>query len=139
MLAAREADMLTTEEWDTLQHAVEACREPADRAEEFMVDADGHLVRRVSPRRGDPYQHRCPRDAFEAVANEVAEFGPEGFLLEDLRSAADIPRSQAAVAFAFLKERSLVVPSGRARHHAAIPRYGPEDAMIEYHALREGA
>lgn len=140
LLNARERRMLTTEEWDALEHAVAACSEPAanERTEAFTVDDARALVRCVVPMKGDPYQHRCPRDAFEAVAHAVDE-ATGGFNLEDLRAAANIPWSQAAVAFAFMKERGVVVPyrgAGR-RDHAAAGATPFEDAMIEYHALRE--
>jgi len=135
VLSARENQMLTTEEWDALEHEVAACSEPAanERTETFTVDDAKALVRSVVPMNGDPYQHRCPYDAFEAVAYAIAE-AKSGFNLEDLRGAASIPWSQAAVAFAFLKER---VPAG-GRNHAAAGTTPFEDAMIEYHALREG-
>ncbi|MBX3408220.1 MAG: hypothetical protein KF869_15825, partial [Phycisphaeraceae bacterium] len=99
------------------------------------VDATRALVRSVVPMRGEPYQHRCPEDAFEAVAYAVAE-ATSPFNLEDLRHAANIPWTQAAVAFAFLKERSVVVPAD-GRNHAAAGATPYEDAMVEFHALRE--
>lgn len=118
LLSARENQMLTTEEWDALEHAVAACSEPDAKArtETFTVDDAKALVRSVVPMNVEPYQHRCPYDAFEAVAYAIAEAN-SGFNLEDLRSAANVPWSQAAVAFAFLKERSVVVPAG-GRNHA---------------------
>jgi|GEM_PF-924733 len=140
LLAAREAQMLTADEWDALEHAVAACREPdpAERDESFRVDPDGCLVRAVAPRRGKPYEHRCPRDGFEAVADSAEQFGERGetFVLEDLRRSADIPWTQAAVAFAFLKERGIVTPAG-GRAHAVDGTGAFLDAMTEYHALRE--
>lgn len=137
LLGAREDQMLTTEEWDELAHAVSACREPAagERDETFSIDDSGALVRSVIPRRGEPYQHRCPADALKAVAYAVDE-ATSPFNLEDLRHAADVPWTQAAVAFAFLKERGVVVPAG-GRNHAAAGNAAFEDAMTEYHALRE--
>ncbi len=141
LLSAREDQMLTTEEWDVLEHAVAACNEPAanERTETFNVDDSRALVRSVVPMKGEPYQHRCPYDAYEAVAHAITD-ATSGFNLEDLRTAANIPWSQAAVAFAFLKERSVVVPDRGAggRNHAAAGATPFEDAMIEYHALREG-
>jgi len=140
LLAARENQMLTADEWDALGHAVAACREPdpAERDESFRVDSDGCLVRAVAPRRGKPYEHRCSRDGFEAVADTTEQFGERGeaFVLEDLRRAADIPWTQAAVAFALLKERSIVIPAG-ARAHTVAATGAFLDAMTEYHALRE--
>lgn len=138
MREAREDKMLTSEEWDALQYAVAACREPApdERTETtFRVDERGHLVRAVIPKRGDPYEHRCEKDIYEAIAHAADEAeGP--FVLEDLRKAADAPWSQAAVAFAFLKERGVVVPA-HARRHIAAGNAAFEDAMTEYHALAE--
>jgi hypothetical protein len=137
LLNAREVQMLTTEEWDALEHTVAACNEPpaSERTESFTVDDTRALVRSVVPMKGEPYQHRCPEDAFEAVAHAVAE-ATSPFNLEDLRHAAHIPWSQAAVAFAFLKERTVVISAG-GRNHAATGTTPFEDAMIEFHALRE--
>lgn len=137
LLNAREDERLTTEEWDAFEHAVAACSEPAanERAESFTVDATRALVRSVVPIKGEPYQHRCPEESFTAVAHAVAD-APGPFNLEDLRRAATITWTQAAVAFAFLKERSVVIPAG-GRTHAAAGTTPFEDAMIEYHALRE--
>ena len=38
------------------------------RVETFVVE-NGHLIRRVAPRHGSPYEHRCPRKAFDLVAH----------------------------------------------------------------------
>lgn len=137
LLAAREDQMLTTDEWDAIEHAVAACREPPphERTETFRVDEGGALVRSVVPKRGEPYEHRCDKDVFEAVANAIDEANGT-FVLEDLRRATDAPWTQAAVAFAFLKERGVVVPM-HGRTHAAAGKAAFEDAMTEYHALRE--
>ncbi len=40
-----------------------------ERNETFEVE-DDHLIRRVVPRRGEPYEHRCPCVSFEQVAQE---------------------------------------------------------------------
>ena len=136
VLAAREAQMLTTDEWDALQHAVAAATQPPpdERDETFAVE-DGALVRRVVPRKGRPYEHRCPQDAYEAAAYAIAEL-PADFVLEDVRRAAEITWTQAAVVLAFLKERGCVVPV-HGRKHAAASGTVFEDAMTEYHALYE--
>ena len=70
LLGARQDRMLTIEEWDALEHAVAECSEPAanERTESLTVDAAKALVRSVVPMNGEPYQHRCPYDSFEAVA-----------------------------------------------------------------------
>lgn len=139
LLSAREGGMATSDEWDTLAHAASECREPpgSQRSESFAIDGTRALVRRVVPIRGDPYEHRCTEEAFKSIAHAVDEAaGP--FSLEDLRRAAGVPWTQAAVAFAFLKEREVVVPAG-GRVHAAASEATFEDAMIEWHALREKA
>ncbi len=138
LLEAREAQMLTADEWDAIEGAVAACDEPRGpkRVETFAVEHD-HLVRRVTPARGDSYEHRCERAIFEGVAWAVEEAtGP--FVLEDLRRAAgdSVPWTQVAVAFAFLKDRGCVEPvTGRKSQGAEGFTY--EDAMIEWHALAE--
>ena len=136
VLAARENQMLTAEEWDALEHAVAAATQPPpdERDETFTVE-DGALVRRVVPRKGQLYEHRCPQNAFEAAAHAISELAG-GFVLEDVRRAAEITWTQAAVVLAFLKERGCVVPV-HCRKHAAASGTVFEDAMTEYHALYE--
>lgn len=136
VLAARENQMLTTDEWDALEHAVAAATQPPpdERDETFAVE-DGALVRRVVPRKGQPYEHRCPQDAFEAATHAIGELAG-GFVLEDVRRAAEITWTQAAVVLAFLKERGCVVPA-HGRKHVAASGTVFEDAMTEYHALYE--
>ncbi len=107
------------------------------RNETFFVDPGGCLVRAVVPARGKPYQHRCTREAFTAVARAVAE-AQGRFTLEGLHDATGLTWTQVAVAFAFLKERSIVLPAGH-RTHVAEGGLAFESAMIEYHALREHA
>jgi hypothetical protein len=102
--------------------------------ETFTVE-DGYLVRRVVPVRGEPYQHRCPAAAFEAVAFAARE-AEGGFTLTDLVRVTGMPSTQVAVALAFLKERGIVVPTGGKRHQANGQAVHL-DAMTEYHALRE--
>lgn len=105
-----------------------------ERCETFRIEPDGDLVRAVIPSRGEPYEHRCPKQGFEAVA--CAAESAKTFVLEGLRAEAGVPWTQAAVAFAFLKARGVVVPA-RGRRHAAATADAFLDAMIEYHALRE--
>jgi len=58
-------EVLASEEWDALEHAVaDATQPPADEREEtFTVNAN-ILTRAVTPAsgRGDPYQHTCDRE-----------------------------------------------------------------------------
>jgi len=97
----------------------------------FDIERD-HLVRRVVPRRGKPYDHRCPLASFEEVAH-AAEDMRTGITLERIRAATDLPFSQIAVAIAFLKERGCLSHE-HGRTHAA-PAGLHLDAMTEYHAL----
>lgn len=111
-----------------------------ERTEEFTVAHD-HLVRSVVPRPGggQPYEHRCPRLSYEAVAHAADRFdlevGDPGFTLDELAHAADVPSTHAAVALAFMKERGCVVT--RYRRSYAATRCVFEDAMMEYCALEE--
>jgi len=138
LLAAREIGIIASEEWDSLQRAASACREPAavGRAEVFSVDDGGAMVRAVVPKRGHPYRHRCPPAAFQAVALAASE-AEAGFNLEDLQFAAGVTWTEAAVAFGFLKDRGVVSPSS-GRSHTALGPAAFEHAMIEYHAMRGG-
>ncbi len=112
---------------------------PATRDETFAV-LDGHLVRKVIPVRGQPYEHRCPLAAFEQIAHAAGALGEQGFTLQEVvaheRSAGrDVTFTQVAVALAFLRERSILDVRYR-RNYAA--RTGVHlDAMTEYHALAE--
>lgn len=136
VLAAREAEMLTSDEWDALEHAVAAATEPPpDERDEIFTVEDGALVRRVVPRNGQPYEHRCPQEALEEVAATIDD-ATSGFVMEDIRNTTQLPWTQVAVAVAFLKERGCVVATG-GRKHAAASQAVYEDAMIEYHALHE--
>lgn len=139
LLEAREASMLTADEWDALEHACQARREPDTpniRTEAFRVEPGGCLVRSVVPQRGEPYEHRCTLATFEAVAVAVGVAGPDPVTLEDIRERCGLPWTQVAVAVAFLKERGIIAPAGN-RAHAAVGGDAYLDAMTEYHALRE--
>jgi len=103
--------------------------------ETFRVE-DGMLVRAVVPRRGAPYEHRCPLAAYEAVAHAIDEARDGPLVLEALITATGLPHTQVNVAFAFMKERGCVVPV-HGRRHKAASNFVFEDALIEHHALRE--
>ena len=86
----------------------------SERIESFRVE-DGMLVRRVTPRRGEPYEHRCSLATYEAVGVPLAAAGAGvrgrhevGCVVGRRRHAAapfpvatNVPRS------AFLKRASL--------------------------------
>ena len=107
-----------------------------ERDETFEV-LDGHLIRKVVPARGEPYEHRCPVAALDRVAQAIDELGDEPFTLETLFCREDIPWTQVAVAVAFLKERGIVDTRHR-RNYAATTTGVHLDAMTEYFALAEG-
>jgi len=117
---------------------------PQQLNETFLVDGpSGALLRRVVPRRGTPYEHACTKQVYDDVAYAIEQMGNASFTMEDIRAKAGggdesnmPPWSQVAVAIAFLKERSCIVPA-RNRKHIAASDFVYEDAMIEYHALRE--
>ena len=104
------------------------------RNETFEV-IDDHLVRKVVPRRGEPYEHRCPRASFEQVAHAVDELGNETFTLESLVQHEGLPFTHVAVALAFLKERGIV--ETRYRRNYTATQSAHLDAMTEFYALAE--
>lgn len=139
LLTAREAQMVTRQEWEDLDRAVATARdaEAAERLESFAVEGD-HLIRRVAPEGGTPYERRCPQGAFEAVVHAVADCGADGFVLNDLCRRARVSRALALVAFAFLKTRGRIANKGRCKH-VATRSFGVAAAMADYHALVEHA
>ena len=94
------------------------------------------LVRRVAPKRGTPYEHRCSIESFTEVAHRIDGADAHGVVLDEIAEAAGLPYSQVAVALAFLKERGCMVPV-HGRRHVAASSNAFEDAMLEWHALRE--
>jgi len=106
------------------------------RRETFEV-FDGHLVRKGVPRRGRPYEHRCPLTSFEQIAHAAEELDEDGFTLETIAEHEGLPWTQAAVALAFLRERGIL--DVRYRRNYAATASVHLDAMTEYHALAEGA
>ena len=110
---------------------------PAPRVErtEIFTVFDDHLIRSVVPQSGEPYEHRCPRKAFEQVALAIDEMGGEGFTLELLVQREELPFTQVAVALAFLKERGIV--ETRHRRNYAATQCAHLDAMTEFCALAD--
>jgi hypothetical protein len=109
--------------------------------ETFEADGD-HLIRHVVPRRGRPYDHRCPRAAFEQIAHAAEELGADGFTLESLleyeRDAGrDVTFTNVAVTLAFLRERGIL--DVRYRRNYAATSSVHLDAMTEFYALAENA
>ena len=123
-----------TDVTDTSRGAEATATVAPTRDETFQVE-DDHLIRRVLPRRGEPYEHRCPKASLERVAFAVDEAGDAAFTLESLLQREDLPFTQVAVALAFAKERGIVETRHR-RNYAATP-CAHLDAMTEYFALAE--
>ena len=136
LLAAREDQMLTDEEWQVLQDAVDACTPPEHRSESFRIDRDnGDLVRSVVPTKGTPYEHRCTLDNYERVAHCIDDQEGDPVTIEKITEAEVVPMTQVAVALAFLKERGTLKPV-HGRKHAAATEGVHTDAMLEYHFLK---
>jgi hypothetical protein len=107
----------------------------------FAVEAGQVLVRRVIPRRGQPYEHACPLASFEQVAHAAEELGADGFTLDSLvgyehKAGRYVPHTCVAVTLAFLRERGLI-DVHRRRNFAADGLH--LDAMVEFYALAEKA
>ena len=98
---------------------------------------DDHLVRAVTFGGGRGYEHRCPHETDQTVADAVDQTPAEGegVALEPLARSLDLPYTQVNVALEFMKERGVVTT--RARRNYPASNFAFEDAMIEYHALRE--
>ncbi|QYU66573.1 hypothetical protein J4558_16530 [Leptolyngbya sp. 15MV] len=105
----------------------------------FSVE-DGRLVLHALARTtGKPYRHTCPLESFEVVAHELDAAGPQGLTRVDLHDRTGVPWTRINVALLFLYERSIVERAGsRGRLYVPASATVFEDAMTEYHALREG-
>lgn len=112
-------------------------------ANETFQHNHGFLEVHREPRSGKTYLQHCSRSAFVAMvrALEVFAVADEAFTLPLLIDIVQgHPMTQIAVALAFLKERSIVVPAGVAKMSVVGEgyRFGLyEDAMCEWHALAE--
>ena len=109
----------------------------AERIESFAVE-EGALIRRISPTRGAAYEHACTEQVYKNVARAIEQLGAATFTGEMIRDSIDGPHSQVMTAMAFLKERGCIVPA-RERKHRGASDFVYEDALIEWHALREGS
>lgn len=139
LLSAREDEMLTTQEWDDLQHAVAVCREPpTEQREETFSVGGGFLVRRIVPSGpGEPYEERCSKDALEEVVHGVSLMPLGGFLVEDLRRMTDLSWTPVAVAVAALTRCGCITPvSGR--QYVAAPGYEHDDVLRRCDELARG-
>src|SRR5258705_6811796 len=106
-------------------------------AQERFEMLDDQLVRTVTATDGRSYQHRCGLAAYRSVAYAVDEASADGrgLTMETIARSENIPFTQANVALEFLKERGVVVTRFRRSYPASSSAF--EDAMVEFHALRE--
>jgi hypothetical protein len=112
------------------------------RTETFFVEG-GVLACAVVPDPGKggggrPYIHRCPLSALEAVAHAIDEAPASGITQPEVKAATGLPWTQVDVALALLRERGCIERGYRRRYR---PTGGDThlDALIEYHALRDGS
>ena len=66
----------------------------------------GFLDRKVNPKRGRPYIHRCPLDSFQAICHSIDEH--ETSRIEEVAGREDLPVTQVATTMAFLLDWGLV-------------------------------
>jgi hypothetical protein len=112
---------------------------PTPTNDTFRIE-DGTLIRTVVPRRGKggAYEHACTEGVFKDVAFAIEQRGGGAFTTEDIRAAIDAPFTQANVAMMFPLDRGCI-ERGRNRTLRASEHYAYEDALIEYHALKDGS
>lgn len=102
----------------------------------FSVTDDGSLRQTVLLSDGTQYVHHCTREHFEQVAQAFED--QQAHTLSELARSLDLPSTQVNVAMEFLKERGCIITRYK-RKSCAGSDFVYEDAMIEYHALREKA
>lgn len=108
-----------------------------EREQSFRIE-DGLLIRTVTPRSGQTYEHSCTEQVYQEMAHAIDALDGAAFTGDSIRVQIDAPFTQVAVAVAFMRERGCLAPERRRRSSAASDLVF-EDAMIEWHALREGA
>ena len=100
----------------------------------YSIIEDGSLRREVTLSDGRSYVHHCSKASYEAVAYAMED--RQRHTAADLSRSLDTPFTQCDVAFQFLKDRG-VIETRRKRRSWAASDCVFEDAMIEYHSLRE--
>ena len=101
--------------------------------ETFTVEYD-QLIRSVVPTRGNPYEHSCDLETYKLALHEIDDLDGQPFVYESVVELTHAPASRIATAIAFLKERSVIVPT-RQRCHKASSDHIFLDGMIEWSAL----
>ena len=104
------------------------------RTIEYTV-IDGNFLRRTTTLSdGTAYTHHCPRGIYEAVAYAMED--GKGHTGSETAETLDLPYSAVDVAFQFMKDRGIIETRHRRRSFGAS-KCVFEDAMLEFHALRE--
>ena len=103
--------------------------------ETFELDGDA-MIRSVIPKRGRPYEHVCWLPSYQEVLHTIDEQLGEPFVYESIVSITELPNTQVAVAIAFLKERSVIIPA-RFRQSRAAGSHIYLDGMCEWTALQK--
>jgi hypothetical protein len=111
----------------------------ADYANLAFAVEDGCLVMTARPRLGGAsYRHTCPLESFAEVAHAIEAAGEAGLSREELHERTAIAWTRINVALVFMDERSIITRAGK-RGRLVVTRSPVlvEEALVEYHALRE--
>jgi hypothetical protein len=111
----------------------------ADYTNIAFAAEDGYLVMTARPvSGGEPYRHTCPLESYAEVAHAIEAAGQAGLSREELHERTGIAWTRINVALVFMDERSVITRAGkRGRLVVTASQTLVEDAMVEYHALRE--
>ena len=112
---------------------------PAPIQQTFTVEG-GHLVQRVIPTGGQPYQNRCPESAYRTIARAVEEAAEAArpFTIAELTEATGVPHTAVQTALAFFQVRGLITngPSETGRpKRVADPGFDCAEALDEWARL----
>ena len=122
-------------------------RSTENRQIEYRGTPGGALERVVTLPDGREYAHRCSEDIFRQVATYLDDHvtasgsggGSAGFTMTSVADAIDAPLTQVNVALELLKERGMILTSGRRGYIEEGYRDGVyEHALVEFYALIEG-
>ncbi len=103
--------------------------------EEFTVNRNGKIIHSVQPKSGKEYNHICSLESLKQVVFFIEKL-EGGFTTGNLWESLSIPKTQASVALAFLKEFGLVEVDRNRCYKSPTDIFLA--AMCEYHFLKEG-
>ena len=118
-------------------------RSTENRQIEYRGTPGGALERVVTLPDGREYAHRCSEEIFRQVAtyldDHVTVSRGAGFTMTSVADAIDAPLTQVNVALELLKDRGIILTSGRRGYIDVGYRDGAfEHALVEFYALIEG-